>query len=100
MTLDAAIGARPRDRRTTISCKVGELGLSPLGTEAYVRAIAGPMYKPRTDTLTISVERHADPALNRRESVEQLLALVQSAQELLKQHGPFQRERQYVPYFE
>jgi hypothetical protein len=55
-------------------------------------------YDRRTDGLKISVDSHPDAGRNKRVALEQLVALVTSAQALAAQHGPFKAVRRFPSY--
>ena len=88
MCLTAPLGARPRDRRVRLDAVVGRLGLDRT-VALYVRAIAGTRFDASKDLLTISVDKHEQAGLNRREALEQLVGLVSEAERLKGQFGAF-----------
>ena len=88
MTLDAAPNTKRLDRRASLECYIGKLGLDPVVAK-YVRAIAGPHYNAKTDVMKISSDSHADAASNRRKILEQLVALVQQGETLSAKFGDF-----------
>jgi predicted metal-dependent hydrolase len=90
-------GSNRIDRRAVLSCRVPDLGLNPRVAD-YVRVIAGGHYNRVHDSLKISIDKHADAALNKREGIEQLIALCTRSAALLEAHGPLVRPRQYPPY--
>ena len=55
-------------------------------------------YDRRTDRLRISVDWQADSGLNKREALEQLVALVAAAQELAARHGPMRPLARFPKY--
>ncbi len=97
-TVTSAPGSKPIDRRAFITCQVERLGVQK-GVAAYVRAIAAPFYNARTDVLKISLDKHPDAALNRREALEQLVSLVTVAGKLHAKHGEFRKQRRFTPYY-
>lgn len=73
-------------------------GISP-PVRPYFRKIAGPHYNPESDVLKMTLDKHADPAMNRREAIERLVAMVHAGAKLYKKHGEFKPERRYTPYY-
>ena len=92
MTIAGMPGDNAIDRRGVVYAVVSKMGLSEAAGQ-YVRRIAGGHYTARNDTLTVSVNQHADGALNRRLALEQVVDLVVTAQALAKEHGPFVKKR-------
>lgn len=97
MTLDAPPGDRNLDRRASLSCCVGRLGVDPVVAQ-YVRAIAGPHYNAKTDVLRISNDHHKEAASNRRQALEQLVALVQQGTTLKSKFGAFKKQLRFPAY--
>jgi hypothetical protein len=97
MSLDAAPNAKRIDRRASLKCFVGRLGLEPAVAQ-YVKAIAGTRYNPRNDLLYISSDNHPDAAGNRRKVFEQLVTLIQESKGLTAKFGSFQKEVRFPAY--
>ncbi len=93
----AAPGNNRIDRRAVLTCRVRELGL-PAAVADYVRVIAGGHYDHPRDALKISIDRHVDAALNKREGIEQLVALCKRSTELLATHGELVKPPYFPPY--
>ena len=91
-------GSRGIDRRCVLTTKVHKLGLASPAVADYVRAIAGSHYHPAGDLIKISIDHHEDAALNRREAVEQLVALVERSNELVSRFGRMILPRKFPPY--
>jgi len=73
----------------------------PLPPPSHARACSPPLaghYDRRTDRLRISVDWQADSGLNKREALEQLVALVTAAQALAAQHGPMKPKPRFPKY--
>jgi hypothetical protein len=54
-----------------------------------VRAVAGARYHVARDALVIACDKHSEAGLNRREALEQLVALVREATALSEKFGDF-----------
>lgn len=98
LSFGAGPGARQIDRRCVLTTTVHRLGLASPDMADYVRAIAGSHYHPASDTIKISIDHHADAALNRREAVERLVAVVVRSGDLVARFGPMVRPKVFPPY--
>lgn len=98
LSFGAGPGARQIDRRCVLTTTVRALGLASPAMADYVRAIAGTHYHPASDTIKISIDHHPDAALNRREAVERLVAVVVRSGELAAKFGPMVRPKVFPPY--
>lgn len=98
LTWGAPPGARNIDRRCVLTTTVRKLGLASREVADYVRTIAGSHYHPVSDTIKISIDHHPDAALNKREAMEQLVALVHRSNDLVQRYGPMVHPRRFPPY--
>ena len=63
-----------------------------------MRTIAAGHYNRRRDEVKIASEIHEDAGANKREVLEQLVALVHEALRLCEKHGPYSKPRVFPPY--